>query len=331
MSQLDNLQQINTNTPRETLVYNADGLVIKRPVQGNLPPAVWLDKQRYAQSVMAELGAVKSNAYYVPKMLEISSQELFAIETRVYGHPINSSYFDGLTSTDHDIIYNAVAHFMNDMNQMRPVLPQQDILDTNIDGHASEMSFVAVLTGMKEHLNPTEIENVQRAKEWFDTASKNDANIVFSHGDMNENNIFYDATNQCVSFIDFADAKYENAHYMFERDFGKLGWLDLDRLRQEYMALPRKQPVIITSDRAIESMRNALQNFKWTSMEFLKNPKVAPKVRLTLIREYIESINKIYMTHGQSEKFADGKRNVANLKRKDVTNRSICDNKSKER
>lgn len=313
----DNLQQINTNVPRETLVYNADDLVIKRPAPGVASNA-WIAKQKHAQTVMNELANVKSNAYVIPQMREISTPKLFAIETRIYGHPINSSYFETLSPQDQDIIYNALAHFINDMNQMRPIIKQRDGFDIDIHtGAINTVSFNTVLDQMKRYLNPNEIKIIQMARTWFDAASENDADFVFSHGDMNENNIFYDSVNRRVSFIDFADAKYENAHYMFERDFAKLGWLDINRLRHEYLALRRATPVIIESNKFVENMRNKLQNFKWTAMEFLKNPQVAAEIRIKMISEFIFEIDKLYQQIVRSEKFSDATKaigiNVNNL------------------
>ncbi len=312
MSKLDNLQQINTNNPRETLVFAADGLVIKRPVRN--PDTAWLAKQRHAQIVMDELNRVASSEYFVPQMLEISTAENFAIEQRAYGQPVTTDFFKTLTAADRDKIYRATAHFMNDINQMRPVVTQQNLFDGANDAtDLDKMSLKNILIQLKKHIPEKELKIIKTAKSWFDTAAQTDASMVFSHGDMNENNIFYDPARGMVSFIDFADARYESADYMFDRDFAKLAWLDLDRLRREYMALPRRQPVIIKSDPHVADMRIALQNFKWGAVEFLKRPTLATATRIKMLRDDIAKIKKLYDQVTVAEKFNRGAQVVAGV------------------
>ncbi len=319
MSKLDNLQQLNTNTPRETIALETNGLVIKRPVAGRMPTKTWLGKQRHAKHVTDGLLKSNNDAYFVPQILEISEKEAFVIEQRAYGNPIPSSYFDTLSPSDHDIIYNALAHFINDMNQMRPVLTQAENFDAATSGDDEDgMTMATVMKKLSAYIPEEELRTVSVAKKWFDKASANDASVVFSHGDMNEHNIFYDPDRRIVSFIDFADAKYENAHYMFERNFGRLGWLDLDRLRAEYLALPRSQPVIIDSTPDVEKMRGLLQNFIWSATEFLHKPQVAQKVRIQIIKESIEKIKNLYTDIQKKQQFAIGKK-IATIKAQAIT------------
>lgn len=295
MNKLNSLQQINTNVPRETLVFSANDLVVKQPVSGALSPKIWLDKQKHAKQVMDSLNKIGNSKYFVPEMLEISPSKLYALERRAYGHPLNSSYFETLSAADQDIIYNAIAHFMNDINQSKPILNQSEFFDTEKEVGLPNKTFDTIITELKSFISEPEYKTLVAAKEWFDTAAKSDASVVFSHGDMNENNIFYDPARRVVSFIDFADAKYENITYMFERDFGKLGWLDLDRIRREYMALPRKHPVIITANPNVTNMRIALQNTKWIAIEFLKSPNTpAGNARRKMIQDEINKIQKLY-------------------------------------
>lgn len=93
MSKLDNLQQINTNVPRETLVYLADGLVIKRPVDKKNKTILntWLGKQKQAKNVSDAVLEAKNKNYFVPRTLEISSKEYFVVEERAVGKPLTSS------------------------------------------------------------------------------------------------------------------------------------------------------------------------------------------------------------------------------------------------
>ena len=53
MLNLENLQLINTNSPRETLAYRGNGVVYKIPVKRTNPAyaKVWLDKQKLSKQV----------------------------------------------------------------------------------------------------------------------------------------------------------------------------------------------------------------------------------------------------------------------------------------
>lgn len=308
MSSLDNLPQINTNSPRETLVYSADGLVIKRPGPHAPRTEVWLAKQRHAQIVARDLRAAKNSEYFVPEMLKVSKDGRFAIEERVSGRPLTTSYFETLSPADQDIIYRGFAHFVNDINQMRPIFTQSDFFDGEVDEDGKHnMSLAIIIHKLKLQIKAEDLQIVTDAQHWFEQAAKADASVVFSHGDMNEDNIFYDSKNKTLSIIDFADARYENAHYMFNRDLARLGWLDIDRLVSEYKALPRKSPVIVETNPDIENLRIKLKNFAWTATSFLKNPKIAPVMQVKMINECIRDVKKAYDSARQNAQFSHGR------------------------
>ena len=296
MSNLDKLQQLNTNIPRETLVVATDGLVIKRPVikPGGIPRKSWVEKQYHAQKVQDSLQDKSGKYYFIPKMLEISDAQMFAIEQRVPGVPVTDTYFETLGEGDRAIIYLGVAHFLNDINQSKPVLTQRDIFDT--PEHPGDIAFARIVKHLRKDLTSKEIDILNKSKEWFDVNSANDASVVFCQGDMNQHNIFYDQETKTVSFIDFADARYENARDMFHRDIARLTWLNINKLIQMYKGLERVQPVITESEPTIARMRNALQNIKWTGAEVINaNPKLY-KARLAILKEEIAKLGTLLMS-----------------------------------
>lgn len=309
MSKLDNLQQINTNAPRETLVYLADGLVIKRPVDTSNKKILntWLGKQIQAKDTSDKVLAANNKNYFVPRTLEISSKEYFVVEERATGKPLSSSFFETLTKKEVDIIYKGIAHFINDINQSKQVLTQKETFDsfTSVE-YLGEVSIPVLIDKLSKYISKEDMQIVQDAKDWFDVASDNDASIVFAHGDMNENNIFFNRETKTLSIIDFADSKYQNADYMFNVDFARLGWLDIDRLIKEYNALPKKQHVNVKNKPEIKNMRNALYNFKNSASEFLHNPKLATKIRIEIIKQEIEKIKNLYTKVKDNKDFQKG-------------------------
>lgn len=309
MSKLDNLQQINTNAPRETLVYLADGLVIKRPVDTSNKKILntWLGKQIQAKDTSDKVLAANNKNYFVPRTLEISSKEYFVVEERATGKPLSSSFFETLTKKEVDIIYKGIAHFINDINQSKQVLTQKETFDsfTSVE-YLGEVSIPVLIEKLSKYISKEDMQIVQDAKDWFDVASDNDASIVFAHGDMNEHNIFFNRETKTLSIIDFADSKYQNADYMFNVDFARLGWLDSDRLIKEYNALPKKQHVNVKNKPEIKNMRNALYNFKNSASEFLHNPKLATKIRIEIIKQEIEKIKNLYTKVKDNKDFQKG-------------------------
>lgn len=335
MSKLDNLQQINTNAPRETLVYLADGLVIKRPVDTSNSKILntWLGKQIQAKDTSDKVLAANNKNYFVPRTLEISSKEYFVVEERATGTPLSSSFFETLTKKEADIIYKGIAHFINDINQSKQVLTQKETFDsfTSVE-YLGEISIPSLIEKLSKYIPKKDMQIVQDAKDWFDVASDNDASIVFAHGDMNEHNIFFNRETKTLSIIDFADSKYQNADYMFNVDFARLGWLDIERLIKEYEALPKKQPVNVKNKPEVKNMRNALYNFKNSASEFLHNPKLATKIRIEIIKQEIEKIKKLYNSINDSNKFQKGIQILElQTKEKELRTAVTMKNKTKKR
>ncbi len=312
MQNLTNLQLINTNAPRETLVYlSKDGKkVIKAPVSNNNKQRLqtWLGKQKIAKSVSDGVLKFNNSTYKIPRTLKIYDEDFIVEEERVVGTPLKTSFVESLEPKELDIIYKSFANFLNDINQSRPVLKQKDFFDA-VSGE-KDMTLGEVLLKLQEHIPSEELTIVRQAKDWFDVTSDNDASVVFSHGDMNENNIFFNKETKTLSVIDFADSKYQNADYMFNVDLARLGWLDIDRLIKEYEKLPKKQNVNIKSSQNVKDMRTALYNFKSSAIEFLKNPKLVPQIRITLIRNDITKIKNYLEKIEGSKKFEKAKQKV---------------------
>ena len=312
MQNLTNLQLINTNAPRETLVYlSKDGKkVIKAPVSNNNEQRLqtWLGKQKIAKSVSDGVLKFNNSNYKIPRTLKIYDEDFIVEEERVVGTPLKTSFVESLEPKELDIIYKSFANFLNDINQSRPVLKQKDFFDA-VSGE-KDMTLGEVLLKLQEYIPSEELAIVQHAKDWFDVASDNDASVVFSHGDMNENNIFFNKETKTLSVIDFADSKYQNADYMFNVDLARLGWLDIDRLIKEYEKLPKKQKVNIKSSQNVKDMRTALYNFKSSAIEFLKNPKLVPQIRITLIRNDITKIKNYLEKIEGPKKFEKAKQKV---------------------
>src|SRR5574344_153738 len=134
MSNLEKLQQLNTNTPRETSVYLYENTVVKK--SNNLQnQSNWLGKQQHARRIQEFLNAKNNHAYHIPLITELSTQELFVVEQRAFGKPLTADFIQTLSGQDLDIIYHGLAHAINDIISYKPVLTQSIFFDTNEQGN----------------------------------------------------------------------------------------------------------------------------------------------------------------------------------------------------
>lgn len=298
MSNPEKLQQINTNSPRETAVFSLGNTVMKRPIRlkSASQQTVWLNKQKQAQNIQAFLRAKNNPTYFVPQIINISCANLSVEEERVFGQPLTAAFVETLSDADQHIIYRGLANFINDMATYKPVLTQSEFFDISTDVKSDvKNTFAYAINHMKKYLNKQDIEDLKKAKAFFDKESLNDANVVFSHADMNEHNVFYDSNTKTLSVIDITDAKYENAHDMLYGNYANLNWLNIDRLISELNKIPAKHPIKTETNRSLVDLRNALYSVKCSAMEILKRPNDAGhKIRVKLLQGTVNLTNQMY-------------------------------------
>ncbi|MBR5904186.1 MAG: phosphotransferase [Alphaproteobacteria bacterium] len=289
MSNIEKSDLINTNSPRDSRVYADGKYVIKAPVATNpVHIKVWLERQKHAKFVVDSIIEKNGNAeYFIPKIIEISEQP-FIKEERVSGQPITSEYFAGLSSQQKDIIYNSLAKFISDMNQNLPVL---DITSQLYSNDTQDISFFDVLESLKSVLSQKEISIINQSYELLEKYKDQTPSFVFFHGDMNENNIFFDDKTNKVSIIDFTEARYESAYYMFNSDLSRLPWLDLNKIIDIYNKNPKEQPVKTGQNKAVIEIFNGLRTIQRTGNSLMKNSKTA-NIYLIILKETIRALEK---------------------------------------
>lgn len=294
MTEINRSNLINTNSPRDSRVFADGDYVIKNPVATNTAHIkVWIERQTHAKNVIDSLLNGESNGktiYFIPKIVEISATPVPHIrEERASGKPITKEYFDSLSPIQQDTIYNALAEFISDMNQNSPILN----ITEQFTNKATGMSLDMILKSLKSVLDKKELESVNSAYELLKSNIAKTPSFVFFHGDMNENNIFFDETNNKVSIIDFTEARYESADYMFYSDLSRLPWLDMKRLIDKYNSLPKKNPVRINQDKDIIDLFNGLRTIQRTGESMLARPQTAA-IFTKILKENIANMVKTY-------------------------------------
>ena len=156
MSENNKSTLINTNSPRDSRVFADGNYVIKNPVATNTAHIkVWIERQTHAKNVTDGLLSGKEygkKGYFIPKIVEISETPVAHIrEERVAGKPVTKEYFDSLSKSQQDTIYNALAAFICDMNQNHPILNITEQLNNKSTGMSFETIIESLTTAT--HLN----------------------------------------------------------------------------------------------------------------------------------------------------------------------------------
>jgi len=288
---------INTNKPRESIVINdtdGDG-VVKMPTTTRPEYIkVWLQKQRHANITVKFLLANPNRlgGYFIPKITEInpSMENPHVREQRAPGGALTKDVFDSLSIENQDKIYKSLANFVYDMNHCRPILTmQQQLAQINEDG----LTFDDVVNHISGYLDKNEIAQINNAYKFFQSHPEMTSSFVFFHGDMNENNMFYDAATGTVSFLDFAEANYKSIEYIFNHDLIKLPWLDTNKLLKYYKTLLKQNDVRTESNPAMITLFNALRDVRRTGESMIAYPNKS-NAFVNILHQNIKQITNAY-------------------------------------
>lgn len=224
---------------RETYIADfGEGLVMKRPLPEftQIQKDKWLQKQLRTRVVINEISEVGNPVYNIPKMLYIKDSEYQLLEERAPGVPLTSELYQTLTGRQRYEIVTSLAHFLVDMNELRPVKEE-------------------TLHRMSTELKIQKLQNIvgNKMPKWFNLSSVKYISTVidrvqnfeyvtrkaWSHCDLNSGNVLYDAEASKLYLIDFAEANYS---FIFRDIFSPLA-VDLDICRpvyEEYAKLHNK-------------------------------------------------------------------------------------------
>ena len=192
---------------RESYVSYYGEYVLKRPLptMGADARDAWLAKQHKTKNAIDSIRTVGNPIYNVPEMTFINDAEYQILEERASGEPLTAQVFNALTRRQQIEIINAIASFLVDMNESKPV---QDWQQHHI---ADELKFARlenfIGAKMSKWFTDAEVlfmEHIRDEIGSFEYTTR----PVWSHCDLNSGNVLYDAERSRLSFIDFAEANY---------------------------------------------------------------------------------------------------------------------------
>jgi len=257
MANSEYMQHINSNTPRDTIVFAVNDYTVKKQPNSNPQKRNWLKKQAGAKNIIDELKLLNNKpVYFVPAIKHMDSTEYYILEDRAQGKPLTEEFIKTLSKEDLEIIYTSFANFLNDINQLKPILTQYEFHKIR----NQNLTITDLLQQLKSlHFN-LDFDYIKQLNELYKKLSSNDTSVVFAHKDINEHNLFYDPKTKTLSILDLAEAGYQDINYQFYTDCSKLTWLDIQKLINIYIKLQKNTNVIINKNDKLFVLRITLYN-----------------------------------------------------------------------
>lgn len=196
------------NHGRETsAVYYGNDFVLKRPLPGTSEQGcqAWLEKQHRTQKIINAIRAINNPVYNVPEMRFINDDEKQILEERAPGVPLTRELYRKLSRRQQYEINTSIASFLVDMNELKPV--QEQIKHKISDELKISTLNSFIENKMNKFFNNGDVLYMARLRDKI-TDFEYTTRMAWSHGDLNSGNVFYDAKNSKLSFIDFAEADY---------------------------------------------------------------------------------------------------------------------------
>lgn len=194
------------------VVDYGDGFVIKRPLDGvSLDKKMkWICKQHAVQETIADIESVKNPLYNIPSMIHIKDTEFQVLEQRAPGQPLTVDLYKSLSKRQQIEIGNSIAALLMDMRELKPVIPDVSYkISTELK---MEKFWNIISTKMPKWFNNEELSYMDKLYSYIDSV-KYISPMVWSHSDLSSGNVLYDAQSSRLSFIDFADAKYQTVDH----------------------------------------------------------------------------------------------------------------------
>lgn len=199
----------------------------------------WLEKQINAAQIADEIRAKNNPAYVVPKTFiahgKVREQFIDGIRWR--------NLFKLLSPADQEWAFNALAEFVNDMSELRPVkydsracgVPKLRIRDSDV--------LARILDAWDEKY--VSRENKKLIQDIYEYLSKIPENklMVFGHNDLHGDNVIIDLQKRQIAIIDFELSGYKSA---YDTMYG--GMLDSESFWKRVNMLPRTTNPDLTWD-----------------------------------------------------------------------------------
>ena len=190
----------------------------------------WLKKQKKAQKIADEIRAKNNPLYFVPKT--------FISHGKVREEFVTGQRWRNIIKTlspqDKEWAYKALAEFINDMSELRPIKYDNNIRSVSRLPIKGIKELSSILDTWDEKY--VSVEDKQLIKDIYEYLSSIPENklMVFGHNDLHGDNIIIDLNKRQISIIDFEMTGYKSAY-----DVMYNGITDFEELWEYINKLPR--------------------------------------------------------------------------------------------
>lgn len=285
---------------RETLVKISDAgkYVVKEPLPGRsiVQKREWLARQKNAADTIQKLLEIGNGAYGVPRVKLIDEAHFRVIEERVDGVPLSPLLFHGMDSATRNRVIDALAAFYADMHTIN-MIPNPIEYKMNYELDIGPLtSFVDM--GMREIFPAGDIKFMEKTIDRVSDKSY-ETRLVWSHGDLFEDNVLYDFKTKKINIIDFTEVGTAFLHYdmmtAYPYDLGIV-----DELRRRYIARrgSNNLPADFADDARWARIKKfhdaavALQNMNSDTCDLVFADNAARKKLVTHIKQQIQKLKQ---------------------------------------
>jgi len=198
---------------RETYIRTYGNMVMKHPLPyfSDAQKEAWLAKQYRTKEIIEEIKEKSGGCKYnVPTMVAIDDYEYGALEEFAPGKSLSLDLFKKLSKRQKIEIIDGIASFLVDMNEVREAKPEEMHKITTELKFARLCNFTA--DKMEHWFNIYDVRYMEKLLKKIDDFEYV-TRQVWSHGDLNANNVLYDPNTSKLSFIDFAEANYNFVYH----------------------------------------------------------------------------------------------------------------------
>lgn len=190
----------------------------------------WLEKQKKAQKIADEIRAKNNPLYFVPKTFISHGKVREEFVTGQRWRDIIKT----LSPKDKKWAYAALAEFINDMSELRPIKYDNNIRSVSRLPIKGIKELSSILDTWDEKY--VSVEDKQLIKDIYEYLSSIPENklMVFGHNDLHGDNIIIDLNKRQISIIDFEMTGYKSAY-----DVMYNGITDFEELWEYINKLPR--------------------------------------------------------------------------------------------
>lgn len=285
--QSDEILSGSTTVVRRQKTLSGD-IIVKTRKKTNAKtntPEQWLEKQKNAKKIADEIRAKNNSAYVVPRTFVSHNHVREQLVTGQRWRAV----FRTMSPEDQKWAFKAVAEFVNDMSELRPIKYQKNTNTVprlpvkNVD------ELIKILDSWDEKYVSKEDKKLIVDIYKYLTAIPENKLMVFGHNDLHGDNVIIDIDNRQIAIIDFELSGYKS---VYDAMYG--GMLDSECFWQYVNMLPRTKNPKLSWD-FVREHRNLHKFLSWGCYEIIVLGKSIESMSDT-IKKQCQRIRPIFAT-----------------------------------